>query len=445
MLPQQSDTLDIIDLCHAREKPVVVGGPAVTSCPDLYLTANFRVLGEAEHVIGELVEAWEAGAREGQFEAEKFQTDVTKSPIPRFDLLKFNDYLHIGVQFSRGCPFTCEFCDIIELYGRVPRAKTNAQMIAELDKLCELGYRGYVDFVDDNLIGNKKAVKAFLPELANWLEAKGYPFKFTTEASLNLADDAELLLLLKRANFVGVFIGIESPDTATLIAMRKKQNTRRNIAHSIHTIYAAGLFVTAGFIVGFDSETQTVAEAMIELIEEAAIPVCMVGLLYALPNTQLTRRLDKEGRLHPDPERPDLSADQCTMGLNFETLRPRQEILADYSRILDRIYDPVAFAGRLERLSKTLNNSGRKQRTRAEYLRHKVLHRIMTNLPEPRDPFRRALTECITRNPDSIEYIVLLMACYLHVGPFSRQVIGRIENIIAALQPLPSKGAYQAS
>jgi hypothetical protein len=196
--------------------------------------------------------------------------------------------------------------------------------------------------------------------------------------------------------------------------------------------------VTAGFIVGFDSETQSVAEAMIELIEEAAIPICMVGLLYALPNTQLTRRLDMEGRLHPDPERPDLSADQCTMGLNFETLRSRQEILADYNRILDRIYDPVAFAGRLQRLSRMLNNSGDKQRTRAEYSRHrfgnlKVLHRIMTNLPEPRDLFRGALTECITHNPDSIEYIVLLMAFYLHVGPFSREVIGRLENVMAAL------------
>jgi hypothetical protein len=179
---------------------------------------------------------------------------------------------------------------------------------------------------------------------------------------------------------------------------------------------------------------------MIELIEEAAIPVCMVGLLYALPNTQLTRRLDKEGRLHPDPERPDLSADQCTMGLNFETLRPRQEILADYNRILDRIYDPVAFAGRLQRLSRTLNNFDRKQRTRPEYSRHRfgnleVLHRIMTNLPEPRDLFRRTLTECIARNPNSIEYIVLLMAFYLHVRPFSREVIGRIENMMAAHEP----------
>ena len=439
MLPQQSDTLDIIDLCQASRKPVAVGGPAVTSSPHLYKVANFRILGEAEGIIDKFIEAWDTGARDGLFEAEKFQVDVTKSPIPRFDLLKFDDYLHIGVQFSRGCPFTCEFCDIIELYGRVPRAKTNAQMLAELDELYRHGYRGYVDFVDDNLIGNKKAVKAFLPELATWLETKDYPFKFTTEASLNLADDADLLLLLNRANFVGVFIGIESPDTTTLIAMRKKQNTRRNIAHSIQTLYAAGLFVTAGFIVGFDSDTQSVADAMIELIEEAAIPVCMVGLLYALPNTQLTRRLDKEGRLHPDPERPDLSADQCTMGLNFETLRPRQEIFADYSRILDRIYDPVSFSGRLQRLSRMLNNSGRRKRMRTEYSRHRngnleVLHRIMTNLPEPRDLFRHVLTECITRNPESIEYIVLLMAFYLHVGPFSREVIGRIDNIMATLE-----------
>ena len=402
MLPQQSDTLDVVDICNARGKPVVVGGPAVTSCPHLYLAADFRVIGEAEHVIGELVEAWEAGAREGQFEAEKFQTDVTKSPIPRFDLLKFDDYLHIGVQFSRGCPFTCEFCDIIELYGRVPRAKTNAQMLAELDELYRLGYRGHVDFVDDNLIGNKKAVKAFLPELARWLEARDFPFEFTTEASINLADDAELLELMARANFVGVFVGIESPDPATLIAMRKKQNTRRSIAQSIHTIYASGLFVTAGFIIGFDSETESAADAMIDVIEEAAIPVCMVGLLYALPHTQLGRRLEKEGRLFPHPERKDLkTADQCTMGLNFKTLRPRHEVLADYARVLQRIYDPPAYAGRLRRLAKMLNNSGRKQQTRAAHSRRRhgsieMLHRIMTNLPEPREIFRSTLSQCMS-------------------------------------------------
>ena len=440
MLPQQSDTLDVVDFCHARGKPVVVGGPGVTSSPHLYRAADFRVIGEAEHIIDSFIEAWEAGAREGQFEAEKFKTDVTKSPIPRFDLLKFDDYLHIGVQFSRGCPFTCEFCDIIELYGRVPRAKTNTQMLAELDALYGLGYRGHVDFVDDNLIGNKKAVKAFLPELAKWLEARDYPFEFTTEASLNLADDADLLALMKRANFVGVFVGIESPDTATLIAMRKKQNTRRSIPESIHKLYASGLFVTAGFIIGFDSETESAADAMIELIEEAAIPVCMVGLLYALPHTQLGRRLEKEGRLFPHPERKDLkTADQCTMGLNFKTFgrgrrcSPTTPKSSNASTIRWRII--VAS----ERLSEMLDNSGRKQQTRVAHSRRKlgsvdVMHRIMTNLPEPRDTFRRTLSQCVAGNPNTIRWIVALMALYLHVGPYSRDVISRLETMMGALE-----------
>src|SRR5205823_7207080 len=162
----------------------------------------------------------------------------------------------------------------------------------------KLGYRGHVDFVDDNLIGNKKSVKQFLPHLKTWLVAHDHPFEFTTEASLNLSDDENLMCLLRDANFFGVFVGIESPDTETLIQMKKKQNTRRSIPDSIHRIYAHGLFVIAGFIVGFDSEKGSIAEPMIELIEEAVIPIAMVGLLYALAETQLGRRLAKEGRLH---------------------------------------------------------------------------------------------------------------------------------------------------
>src|SRR6266566_513090 len=161
MLNQQADTLEVIKLGQRHGKPVVVGGPDVTSSPHIYSSADFRVLGEAEGIIDEFVAAWDSGVKSGVFTAEKFQVDVTKSPIPRFDLLKFDQYLYIGVQYSRGCPFTCEFCDIIELYGRVPRAKTTPQMLAELERLHQLGYQGHVDFVDDNLIGNKKALKAF--------------------------------------------------------------------------------------------------------------------------------------------------------------------------------------------------------------------------------------------------------------------------------------------
>ncbi len=442
MLPQYFDTIEIIELCRTWGKPVVVGGPGVTSVPHLYSKANFQVLGEAEGIIDKFVEAWDAGARDGVFEAEKFTIDVTKSPVPRFDLLKVEHYLYVGVQFSRGCPFTCEFCDIIELYGRVPRAKTNAQMLHELETLYQLGYRGHVDFVDDNLIGNKKAVKAFLPELKTWLDQHDYPFEFTTEASLNLADDGHLLRLLNEANFIGVFVGIESPDTDTLIAMRKKQNTRRNIVESIHKIYAAGLYVTAGFIVGFDSEQGSVADAIIELIEKAAIPVCMVGLLYALPNTQLTRRLASEGRLHPDLLlNPAAGMDQCTQGLNFDTLRPRSEILSDYKRVLEAVYDPVSYAKRLQRLVHLLGSSNPNRQVRANETRSKlggleVVHRVVSRLPGAQDIFRRAIIECAATNPQWARIIVLLTALYLHLGPFSRHVIRQIEGQLDELQDI---------
>jgi radical SAM superfamily enzyme YgiQ (UPF0313 family) len=440
MLPQYFDTIEIVEMCRARGTPVVVGGPGVTSIPYGYSKANFQVLGEAEGVIDQFIAAWESGAREGVFEAEKFKIDVTKSPVPRFDLLKVEHYLYIGVQFSRGCPFTCEFCDIIELYGRVPRAKTNAQMLRELETLYRLGYRGHVDFVDDNLIGNKKAVKAFLPDLKAWLEQHDHPFEFTTEASLNLADDADLMKLMSEANFIGVFVGIESPDADTLVAMRKKQNTRRNIAQSIHRIYAAGLYVTAGFIIGFDSEQGSVADALIELIEEAAIPICMVGLLFALPNTQLTRRLAREGRLHAELlSAPEAAIDQATQGLNFDTVRPREEILSDFKRVLENVYDPAAYAKRIQRLAGLLGRSNRNRRASADDSRSRIdalgiVHRILSNLPQGQDVFRQTIIRCASTNPQWARTIVMLTAFYLHLGPFSRQVIRRIEQQLEELR-----------
>jgi len=439
MLFQQADSLRIIAMAQALGKPVAVGGPDVTSHPYIYKAADFQILGEAESVIDAFIAAWQAGERSGVFEGPKFQVDVTKSPIPRFDLLKFDQYLYIGVQFSRGCPFLCEFCDIIELYGRVPRAKTTAQMLAELDRLYELGYRGHVDFVDDNLIGNKKAVKAFLPHLKTWLEQHDYPFEFSTEASLNLSDDDELLQLMRDANFFAVFVGIESPDTETLNQMKKKQNTRRNIAESVHRIYAHGMFVTAGFIVGFDSEKGSIADPMIELIEEAAIPVAMVGLLYALSSTQLGRRLTKEGRLHAGHDiQVTGDGDQCTAGLNFDTLRPRLEVLADYRRVLQQVYDPVAFAGRLKRLSALMDRSNCRREPPAGDIKLKAgslatVNKIMNRLPEVREIFWKTFTECATSNPNSVRFLVLMMAIYLHVGPFSRKVIATIDRQIAGL------------
>ena len=299
MLNQQPDVVQLIELAHRSGKPVCVGGP------DVYLKpASLRGCGLPGDRRGRrksssnLSRPGKGASARAYSLPRSSRSDMTQSPMPRYDLLKFDHYLFIGVQYSRGCPFTCEFCDIIELYGRVPRTKTNDQILAELQALYDHGYRGHIDFVDDNFIGNKKNLRTLLPRLDTWLEEHDYPFEFSTEASINIADDDELLQSMKDANFFAIFVGIESPDPETLVQMKKKQNTRRNIAECVHKIYSYGMFVTAGFIVGFDTEKASMGQAMIDFIEESSIPVCMIGLLYALPGTQLTRRLAKEGRLH---------------------------------------------------------------------------------------------------------------------------------------------------
>jgi radical SAM superfamily enzyme YgiQ (UPF0313 family) len=453
MLPQQDDALAIIEMCRNRGKPVAIGGPDAMSSPDIYRAADFLVLGEAEGLIDQFVEAWSAGAKSGVFEGVKFQADVTKSPTPRFDLLNLDHYLYVGVQFSRGCPFNCEFCDIIELYGRVPRAKTNEQMLAELDTLYRLGHRGHVDFVDDNLIGNKKALKRFLPALSAWQKQRGYPFQFSTEASMNLADDAELLRMLREANFFLVFIGIESPDTATLISMQKKQNTRRSLADSVHRIYQAGMVVIAGFIVGFDNEGASVADAMADCIEATSIPVAMVGLLTALPNTQLTRRLEKEGRLLPLVAG---KGDQCSAGLNFVTLRPRRDVLADFRAVLENVYDPGAYFERVRVLGRMLDRPALPGKFSAaeSWYELKGLARLIGCVTFRRTDLRRhfwgTVFDCLRHKPRNLEFVLAMIAFYLHLGTFAQFLIKDLDRQIqavddeAARQPRALKQAVPA-
>lgn len=452
MLPQRSNTMDVIERCQLRDKPVVVGGPDVTSSPETYERADIRFLGEAEGTIDKLVDAWTNGVRTGVFQTEKFSVDVKTSPIPRFDLLKREHYMYIGVQFSRGCPFNCEFCDIIELYGRVPRSKSTEQMLAELETLYQAGYRGHVDFVDDNLVGNKKALKLFLPALKEWQRERGYPFQFSTEASINLADDAQLLQMMSDANFFALFVGIESPDTETLVFAQKKQNTRRSLKDSIHKIYGAGMLVTAGFIVGFDTEKGNVAAGMVECIEDTFIPVCMVGLLTALPGTQLTRRLARENRLR------ELDAaeagDQCIGGLNFETLRSRRDVLSDYRTILQKAYEPASFFRRVRRLGHALQRprlaamtTGRDERFRQRCSRkvavwrlrmkdYRALGRVMwwmtVRRPDLRPHFWSTFLACARRNPAAVEYVIMMMVLYLHLGTFALTVIAELDRQIAA-------------
>ena len=452
MMPQRPDILDLIDIVHARGKPVVVGGPDVTSSPEAYEAADFRVLGEAESIIGDFIRAWEAGDRGGRFEAERFTADVTTTPVPRFDLLKRKQYTYFGVQFSRGCPFTCEFCDIIELYGRVPRFKTPSQMLAELDTLYRMGYRGQLDFVDDNFIGNKKAVKAFLPHLIEWQKAHGYPFSLSTEASINLADDDVLLGLMREANFGIIFVGIESPETDTLVSMQKKQNTRRVMADNIHKLYGAGILVIAGFILGFDTEKDGVADSMIDCIEATSIPMCTLGLLFALPRTQLTRRLAKERRLFSVSYLQRRSAetgvgDQCVSGLNFETKRPRRDVLVDYRHVLDRIYSPDAFFGRVQNVATMLRRPALDRSNdrdpplklifgvprRDLVMLWRIVWRLAVRQPHALWPFLKLFRWCIANFPGALPAVGTFTAFYLHVGPFSRFVMKNIDRQIAEI------------
>jgi radical SAM superfamily enzyme YgiQ (UPF0313 family) len=298
-------------------------------------------------------------------------------------------------------------------------------------------------FVDDNLIGNKKAVKGFLPHLCAWQKRNGYPFTFSTQASINMADDDALLALMREANFTLVFIGIETSDDDALVTAQKKQNTRRNLATCIHKIQKFGMVVTAGFIVGFDGEKNSLAEEMIGCIEAADIPLCMVGLLTALPQTQLTRRLRGEGRLHADPDTSLFDAaqggDQCTAGLNFETSRPRRDILNDYKIVLDQVYEPAAYFERVRRMGRALvpPNAKAKWRPKAAVndLRTlgRFLWRMTTHHPELIPPFCATVADCAIHNPAALKQVVTQMIVYLHAGPFAHYVVAQLDVQLAKL------------
>ncbi|HTD88586.1 MAG TPA: B12-binding domain-containing radical SAM protein [Candidatus Binatia bacterium] len=264
---------------------------------------------------------------------------LSAAPIPDFHLLDLKLYNAMALQYSRGCPFNCEFCDIIEIYGRVPRTKSNAQMLAELDALWRAGWRENVFIVDDNFIGNKKNVRALLPEMAEWSERHGYPFGFVTEASVNLADDQELLHAMRRAGFYQVFVGIETPVVESLKETQKGQNTRRNLIDSIRKLQTFGMEVMAGFIVGFDHDPENIFDLQIDFIRQSGVSCSMVSLLTALPGTQLWRRLEREGRLREiDP-----ASNNIDCSLNFIPKMDAARLVEGHRSILRTIYRPAEY------------------------------------------------------------------------------------------------------
>ena len=438
MLPQQKAILTIISKARDKGKLVVVGGPDPTSQPDIYAKADFLVLGEGEVTIPLFLEDLHKGMPSGRYESP-LRADMTCAVVPRFDLVRFSDYLHVGIQFSRGCPFNCEFCDIIELFGRQPRTKSPEQILKELKKLHDLGYRGHVDFVDDNFIGNKPKVMAVLQSIRDWSEHHDYPFYFSTEASINLAKQDELLQLMQENDFRYVFIGIESPDDAVLAQAQKMQNKGVSVVDAVKKLAAHGIIVTGGFILGFDNETESTAQNLTHLIQASGICMAMVGTLYALPNTQLSRRLVREGRAFNSGltviEDNQMLIDQTTCGLNFVTTRPRASILVDHMSVLRHIYAPENYYDRvlLTALNLVANRKHHPRFTdslKTAWSFLKICRKAGFNRHSG-VLYWKTLLRVLAQNRNAVETVVNLGAMYTHFSQQSAFAIQMIEENVA--------------
>jgi radical SAM superfamily enzyme YgiQ (UPF0313 family) len=342
MQVQSDDVRRTLALASRFGRRTMIGGPYASSEPEALLPlADHVVVGEPDEIFGEIAADLEAGSARRLYRVTE-KPDVSRTPVPRFDLLALEKYTLMAVQFSRGCPFTCEFCDIITLYGRRPRTKSPAQLLRELDALLHLGWHKEIFIVDDNFIGNHKAALELSRELERWQRRNRRPFAFATEASIDLASRLELLDAMAKANFHRVFIGIETPSAESLKEAKKFQNLRRDALDSIRLIQQHGLWVMGGFIVGFDSDEPDIFDRQIEFIERAAIPWAMAGVLQAPPTTPLYERMEREGRLiRGSPEFSNFSSP------NFRTALPLPDLLGGLRRMLLTLYDPRRFYERV--------------------------------------------------------------------------------------------------
>ncbi len=338
MIVQRVSLNTVIERCNRAGVPVIAGGPHPTTFHDEIPGVDHFVLDEAEEIFPGFLRDLEDGTAKAMYR-EPRKPDVTQTPVPRFDLIDLDNYYSMGLQFSRGCPFDCEFCDITKLYGRVPRTKSPAQMVTEFDSLRKLGWKGPLFLVDDNFIGNKREAMNLLPVIAEWQKAHGYPFSLSTEASVNLAHLDELMDAMVEAGFDTVFLGIETPNPKALIKTKKPQNTSRKeedfLFHAVRKIQRKGMQVQGGFILGLDSDDEGVFDAQIEFIQQAGIPVAPIYLLTALRGTDMYERLRAEDRLL------DKAIGTNAMTLNFKSELDPRTLLDGYRRVTATLYDPT--------------------------------------------------------------------------------------------------------
>jgi radical SAM superfamily enzyme YgiQ (UPF0313 family) len=348
MSVQAESARQVIERCNAAGTPVVAGGPLFTARHEEFTGVDHFVLNEAEITLPQFLDDLRCGRPKRLYTTDQW-ADLTTTPLPRWELIDRRRYATMNVQYSRGCPYDCEFCDITVLYGRVPRTKSGPQVIEELEAVYRTGWRSHVFFVDDNFIGNRaKLKKEVLPRIIRWMEERKHPFTLGTEASLNLSDDPELLELMARAGFDEVFVGIETPNAESLEECKKIPNRDRDMIGSVRTLQKAGLQVQGGFIVGFDHDPPSVFDAMIEFIRESGIVVAMVGLLNAPINSRLYNRLAREERLLKV-----FSGNNTDFSMNFVPRMDSQALRDGYRKVLATIYSPREYYERITAFLRT--------------------------------------------------------------------------------------------
>lgn len=440
MMAQRDDYRKCIANARQRGKAVALGGPLTHALPEMACAdADWVCFGEAEKIIAELVADLRADRRGRRYDGGS-STDMEQVRIPRFDLLSnINDYATMALQFSRGCPFKCEFCDIIEIYGRVPRTKTPAQLCAELTAVEELGFQGYIFLVDDNFIGNKRRAKHLLTALALWNAEHCHPFRYYTEASINLADDLELLDAMREADFFHVFIGIETPDPKLLRTTQKMQNVPGNPLTKISRVRQHGLHVTAGFIVGFDGEAPEVFAAQRQFIQASGIGLAMIGLLQAIPHTQLARRLKAEGRLL---EALSSTGNLTVEGINFipKGAVTKREYFESYRALVRELFQPGAYFARtvpafLELQARAPHGALRRHGLQLLKVLLKELYYFGLRDSGLRSHFLRAFWRILRKRPAALEAFLFDCGVFYHLHRHADYIQRALANYLASPHP----------
>ncbi len=339
---QEASVKEVITRCKKMGIKIVAGGPLFTTGYEEFEDVDYFVLNEAEVTLPAFLEDLKNGCAKHIYSSKELP-DIGKTPIPIWELINMKKYADMNIQYSRGCPFNCEFCNISVLYGHKVRTKTKAQILAELEDLYSQGWRGDLFFVDDNFIGNRRKLKEeILPAMIEWMERKRYPFSFNTEASIDLSDDEELMQLMVKAGFTSVFVGIETPNEESLAECNKVPNKNRDLVACVKKIQKFGLQVQGGFIVGFDNDPPSIFERLSAFVQESGIVTAMVGLLNAPRGTNLYQRLVKEGRLLKD-----VTGDNTDFSINFIPKMDYEKLIKGYKRIISRIYSPEPYYKRV--------------------------------------------------------------------------------------------------